>query len=87
MALSSPPDRWSAPSINGIFRLGLLLSLSRIPWSLIYDGIALVVFSSQIKDLLGLQIAEVLSIFGQVGRLFLSIHTVDFLTATVGIGS
>jgi SulP family sulfate permease len=75
--------------LMGIFRLGSLIKL--VPHPLVIGfttGIALVVFSSQIKDLLGLQIAEVpVHFLDKWGAYFLSIHTVDFLTATVGIGT
>ena len=75
--------------LMGAFRLGSLIKF--VPHPLIVGfttGIALVVFSSQIKDLFGLHMAEVpVHFLDKWGAYFQSAHTVDFLTATVGIAT
>lgn len=75
--------------LMGAFRLGSLIKF--VPHPLIVGfttGIAVVVFSSQIKDLLGLHMVEVPVHFLQKwGAYFQSVHTIDNLTAIVGIST
>lgn len=75
--------------LMGFFKLGSFIKF--VPHPLIVGfttGIALVVFSSQIKDLLGLHMVEVpVHFLDKWGAYFQSAHTIDFLTAAVGIGT
>jgi SulP family sulfate permease len=75
--------------LMGAFRLGSLIKF--VPHPLIVGfttGIALVVFSSQIKDLLGLHMVEVpVHFLEKWGAYFHSAHTVDYLTAAVGVST
>jgi sulfate permease, SulP family len=75
--------------LMGVFRLGSLIKF--VPHPLIVGfttGIALVVFSSQIKDLLGLHMVDVpVHFLEKWGAYFQTVHTADFLTAAVGIGT
>ena len=75
--------------LMGAFRLGSLIKF--VPHPLIVGfttGIAVVVFSSQIKDLLGLQMVDVpVHFLEKWGAYFESAHTYDILTAMVGIST
>jgi SulP family sulfate permease len=75
--------------LMGAFRLGSLIKF--VPHPLIVGfttGIALVVFSSQIKDLLGLHMAEVpIHFLDKWGAYFHSAHTAEFVTAAIGIAT
>ena len=72
----------------GLFKLGTIIRY--IPYPIIVgftSGIALTIFTTQVKDLLGLQIAgEVPSDFiGKWGAYFDSFSTIDLATASIGI--
>ena len=72
----------------GLFKLGTIIRY--IPYPIIVgftSGIALTIFTTQVKDLLGLQIAgEVPSDFiGKWGAYFDSFSTIDLATACIGI--
>lgn len=72
----------------GLFKLGTIIRY--IPYPIIVgftSGIALTIFTTQVKDLLGLQIAgEVPSDFiGKWGAYFDCFSTIDFATACIGI--
>jgi sulfate permease, SulP family len=73
----------------GAFRLGNLIRF--IPVSVVIgftNGIAVVIFLSQIKDFLGLQIAHLPGeFFGKVEALASHLHTVDFPTVTLAVAS
>jgi SulP family sulfate permease len=73
----------------GAFRLGSLIKF--VPHPLIVGfttGIALVVFSSQLKDLLGLHMIDVpVHFLEKWSAYFQSAHTIDYLTALVGIST
>lgn len=75
--------------LMGAFRLGTLIKF--VPHPLIVGfttGIALVVFSSQIKDLLGLQMEEVpVQFVDKWAAYFHAFPTVDGLTAAIGLGT
>ncbi len=74
--------------LMGAFRLGTLIKF--VPHPLIVGfttGIAFVVFSSQIKDLLGLQMEEApVQFIDKWAAYYHALPTIDFLTAGVGIG-
>ena len=72
----------------GLFKLGTIIRY--IPYPIIVgftSGIALTIFTTQVKDLLGLQIAgEIPSDFiGKWGAYFDSFSTIDLATACIGI--
>lgn len=72
----------------GLFKLGTIIRY--IPYPIIVgftSGIALTIFTTQVKDLLGLQISgEVPSDFiGKWGAYFDSFSTIDLATACIGI--
>lgn len=75
--------------LMGVFRLGTLIKF--VPYPLIVgftSGIALVVFSSQIKDLLGFHIEEVpVKFLDKWVAYYHALPSFDPLTATVGIGT
>lgn len=75
--------------LMGAFRLGSLIKF--VPHPLIVGfttGIAVVVFSSQLKDLLGLHMAEVpVHFLEKWGAYFHSVHSFDYLTAIIGIST
>ncbi len=75
--------------LMGVFRLGTLIKF--VPYPLIVgftSGIALVVFSSQIKDLLGFQIEEVpVQFLDKWVAYYHALPSFDPLTAAVGVGT
>ncbi len=75
--------------LMGAFRLGSLIKF--VPHPLIVGfttGIALVVFSCQMKDLLGLHMIDVpIHFLDKWGAYFKSAHTIDFTTTIVGIAT
>jgi SulP family sulfate permease len=73
--------------VMGLLRLGTLIKYIPHPLTVGFTtGIAMVVFSSQIKDLLGLQIASVpVQFFDKWKAYFAAADTVHALTATVGL--
>ncbi len=75
--------------LMGVFRLGTLIKF--VPHPLIIgftSGLALVVFSCQIKDLFGLQLDEApVQFIDKWGAYFHALPTIDWLTAAVGIGT
>jgi SulP family sulfate permease len=75
--------------VMGAFRLGTLIKF--VPHPLIVgftSGIALVVFSCQIKDLLGLQMEEApVQFIDKWVSYYHALPSVDLLTASVGLGT
>lgn len=75
--------------LMGVFRLGTLIKF--VPHPLVVGfttGIAVVVFSSQIKDLFGLQMEEVpVQFLDKWNAYFHTFSSFDALTATIGIGT
>lgn len=75
--------------LMGAFKLGTFIKF--VPHPLIVgftSGIALVVFSSQIRDLLGLRMEETpVQFIDKWVAYYHAIPTVDYLTAAVGIGT
>lgn len=73
----------------GLFRLGTIIRF--IPYPIVVgftSGIALTIFTTQIKDLLGLQMAEVPADFISKWTAYMkNISTTDLWTAAVGIAS
>ncbi len=75
--------------LMGIFRLGNLIKYIPHPLTVGFTtGIALVVFSSQIKELLGLQIEHVpVHFLDKWGAYFQAAHTTHLLTAILGLST
>lgn len=75
--------------LMGIFKLGTIIRF--IPYPIVVgftSGIALTIFTTQIKDLFGLSMASVPADFiSKWGAYFQSIDTVNWLALAVGIGS
>ncbi len=73
----------------GIFRLGGLIRFIPFPVTTGFtSGIALVIFSTQIKDLLGLEMAVVpVEFLPKWGAYFHALETASFGTAALGIGT